>query len=357
MTAIARRLRRHWLLLLQAAVLAAIAVSIATPMLASDDRPIAVVLDTSLSMGALHDGTSRIELARTRVASLLEGVRRDTRVRLITADSEPHLLGEFRATDPSLGEALGAVQVTDAAADLRAAVQYARAGDRLPRRIYVFSDGDSSQVAGEPDVEWSIIGQTTNNLAITDLSSRRIPARSAATQVLITVRNYGATEASATLTLSREGAEVARNQVRLLPRASSAVAIMLQEILAQDVITARLEVDDALKSDNVRAVVVPSPSRIRVLLAGGSYFLEKALSTYPDVELSRKDTAGPYRPCGLQWLPESPARRSRRSFHPAAAASPTGTSCLDERSCRSPSGAGIGDRWHQCGDARRPATA
>jgi hypothetical protein len=294
-TPMARRLRRYWLQLLQAAVLAAIAISIATPMLASDDRPIAVVLDTSLSMGARHDGTSRIELARARVASLLKRVRSDTRVRLIAADSEPHLLGEFRATDPSLGRALGAVRVTDAAADLRAAVQYARAGDRSPRRIYVFSDGDSSQVAGEPDVEWSIIGQTTDNLAITGLSSRRIPARPASTQLLITVSNYGATEAGATLTLSREGVEVARDQVRLLPRASSAVAIMLQEILGQDVITARLEVDDALNSDNGRAIVVPPASRIRVVLLGGSsQFLEKALSTHPDVELAPKNAASPY---------------------------------------------------------------
>src|SRR5688572_23139736 len=56
--ALARRLRRHWLVIVQAAFLAAVALAIAQPIVASHPRTVAVILDRSVSMGAREDAAT-----------------------------------------------------------------------------------------------------------------------------------------------------------------------------------------------------------------------------------------------------------------------------------------------------------
>src|SRR5688572_3518420 len=57
---LARRIRRHWLALLQAAIAAAIALAIARPLVTSRAPIVAVVVDTSLSMSATSGGPTRL---------------------------------------------------------------------------------------------------------------------------------------------------------------------------------------------------------------------------------------------------------------------------------------------------------
>src|SRR5687768_10389508 len=59
-TALARRVRRHWLIIVQAAFLAAVALAIAQPIVASNPRTVAIVLDRSISMGARRSEERRV---------------------------------------------------------------------------------------------------------------------------------------------------------------------------------------------------------------------------------------------------------------------------------------------------------
>src|SRR5687768_16893948 len=136
-TALARRLRRHWLVIVQAAFLAAVALAIAQPIVATHPRTVAIVLDRSVSMGAREDGATRFDLARADALSAVQRMPGNTRVRLITADANPQVVGEFDASDRALSVALDALQITDGAADVPAALDHARAADAPPQRVYV----------------------------------------------------------------------------------------------------------------------------------------------------------------------------------------------------------------------------
>ena len=288
-TALARRVRRHWLSILQAAFLSVIVIAMATPLVPRA-APVAVILDASLSMGARHgaqpDGATRFDAARAEATALLERLPRSSRVRLVVAGPQPRTSGHFEASAAAARAAIDAAQPTGAAADLSAAIQHARAADEPPQRIYVFSDADASLVAGasSADVEWSTVGAPVANAAITHLNARALEERPDRLQVIVSVANYGDTAVHAPLLLAQADGAVGRQPIAVPPRGRTTHAFMADNV--PGVLTARLEHEDALSSDNVRSLVAAGPSQTRVLLVGdGSPFVRQALTAHPDIVL------------------------------------------------------------------------
>src|SRR5689334_19499733 len=66
---LARRVRRHWLAVLQMVIAAAIVVAAARPLWSWSAGIAAVVVDTSLSMSARSGGTTRLALATARATA------------------------------------------------------------------------------------------------------------------------------------------------------------------------------------------------------------------------------------------------------------------------------------------------
>ena len=287
-TALARRLRRHWLVIVQAAFLAAVALAIAQPIVASHPRTVAVILDRSISMGARQDSATRFDLAKADALSVVQQLRGNTRVRLITADADPHVIGEFDASDRAIAGALEALGPTDGPADLPAALDHARAADVPPQRLFVFTDADAPQPASpSADVEWRKVGRPADNVAITGLSTRRLPMNR--TQVLVSMSNHGTAAVTADVTLSRERSELARETVTLPPGSDLASSFTVDE--ASGVLTATLEHDDALAADNLRRLALSGASTISVLVsARNDSFLQKALSVYRGVRIVESES-------------------------------------------------------------------
>jgi Mg-chelatase subunit ChlD len=139
---------------------------------------------------------------------------------------------------------------------------------------------------------WARVGTAVDNAAIDRVSARQI-ARSSATEVLVTVANHGTTALSGRLSLRAGIVEIGRQTVSLPPAGSTAVSFTVPS--SHGVLTARLDVQDALTADNSRSLVVVPPSRIRVLLIdrGGGEFIQQALLAHPDVALTRDDGQKP----------------------------------------------------------------
>jgi hypothetical protein len=233
----------------------------------------------------------RFDLAKADALSVVQRLPGNTRVRFIVADSVPYVIGDFNASDGAILDAISSARVTDAADDLLAAIELARAADIPPQRIYVFSDADPTQLRNQAaaDVEWAMVGQPADNAAITGLSARRLPATHR-TQVLVSIANYGAAAVTATLTLARDRSEIARQELTLVPDSDSALSLTLDD--ADGVLIASLEHADALSADNVRHLVVPEPSTVNVLITRrDSSFLQKALSVNQEISIVESESA------------------------------------------------------------------
>ncbi|OFW31514.1 MAG: hypothetical protein A3H97_03260 [Acidobacteria bacterium RIFCSPLOWO2_02_FULL_65_29] len=279
-----RRLRRDWLaVFMQSAFLLLLIGSLARPTLSTRGSRVTVIVDLSASMGARHGGATRLDTAKDRIAGLVATLPRRTRVRLIGAHAVAELVGEFTASDPALERALRELRVSDAAGAIATVVEDTRA--LQPAAIYVVSDmpRPATGSASAPGVDWTVVGDAADNVAIATLSLGDPLSIGQVVEVLLSVRNYGSEAVTTTVTIEQKGAVVRREPVTVASRSVAALVTTIENL--PGIVTARLDVNDALAADNTRAVVVPGSGPIRVRLIAASYFVERALSVHPGVSV------------------------------------------------------------------------
>jgi hypothetical protein len=278
--------RDYTALLVQSLFVLLVVAALAAPMLDSDGRRVAIVVDVSASMGARSGATNRLTAAKAQAAALVATLPRATRVQLIAAHAIPEAVGEFTVPDGALAAAIQALAATDTGAALDRAIGRARA--LQPAAIYVFSDVAPPADVRNPTslLRWTSAGDPADNVAITNLS---LGSRSRARDdidVLVSLRNYGATGVETAVVLEQDGALVGRDAVEMAPMSGADLVMTVRN--AAGVVTARLDADDALAADNTRRLLVPEPS-IRVRLLSASYFVEQALSVHPRVSIVTRE--------------------------------------------------------------------
>jgi hypothetical protein len=280
-SALTRRFRRHWLFVLQALVLVALILAIARPLMSIGVRA-AVIIDVSLSMSA-RDGTrTRLDEAKARADSFIRELPWGARVRVITAGASPRDLGEFRASDAGLARTLDAIRPSVESSDLAAAIQLARSVSTPPGHIEVLSDLSSPSPPGpSSDIGWSVIGKPADNVAVTALGVSRTAGTAHA---LLSVTNYSNAVASRAVVLEQGDRALTRERIEIPPGRTQTVSVLSG--IADGTLTARIDGDDALPEDDQRQVNVTPLRRLRVLLTGGGFFLEQALRSHPDVDVT-----------------------------------------------------------------------
>ena len=159
-----RKVRRRWSAVLQAAVLALVAVALARPAMTWTAPPIAVVIDVSASMGARADGATRLSLASQVAQRELEAMPSSTHVSIIAAADAPRAVGVFSAGDPKARLAVGELETTSGGADLQSALDLAASSGAS--RAIVITD---RQVPAARAVRVLKVGQPTDNVAVTNV--------------------------------------------------------------------------------------------------------------------------------------------------------------------------------------------
>ena len=278
-SALSRRLRRHWLLILRAAFVAVVVIALARPLIPFGGQHIAIVLDVSMSMGADDGSATRLETAKARAVSLVRDLPRGGHATIWLAGSDVTALGEFPRSDSSLERALQSVRATDASADLDVAVEQARTADPTVSRIYVVSDGAPPDTQ---DVGWVPVGARAENASITAMEARR-NVRDGTVALLAAVRNHGTTSMSGDLVITHAASVLARRTLHLPAVRESSVVFELPDL--EGVVVARLEAADALAADNVRFTIVAPATPLRARLIGRSHWVEQALAAYPNVTI------------------------------------------------------------------------
>jgi hypothetical protein len=270
-------LRRHRLLILQCAIVAALVTAIARPLLPARAGYVGIVIDVSMSMGARDGETTRLDRAKERAIALSGSLPFGTRAHIWLAASDLVSLGTFARGDQALAAALGRVEATHATTDLADAIQRARA--RLPAagRIYVITDTRPTSAA---NVSWFQVGAFVDNVAVTNLAARRQP--SGEIELVVSASNYGASPHDADIAVTVDGVVLATRRLSVPARGVATASIDLPASVA-GVATARLQVEDALAADDVRSVALPAVSRLRVLNLVANRYVEQALAADPNI--------------------------------------------------------------------------
>jgi Ca-activated chloride channel family protein len=276
-SALSRRLRRHWLLLLQAAFVAVVVVTLARPLISFGGQRSVIVLDLSMSMGALDGPVTRLDTAKAQTLSLVQNLPLGGRATIWLAGADVAVLGEFGRADASLESELQPLRATDAATDLDLAIEKARSADPDASRVHVVSD---TAPPDKPGVSWVPVGVPADNAAITAIAARR-SAPGGPVAILVAVRNFGAAAVASEVVIMRAASVLARRSLTLPAGAESNVVVEVPDV--DGVVGARLELADALAADNTRFTIVAPATPLRALLIGRNHWLEQALAVHRDV--------------------------------------------------------------------------
>lgn len=273
-------LRRNLLLILQAVALAAVVLALAGPMLLTRSATIAIVVDTSASMGARDGAGTRLDSAKRAILERAGSLPFGSRVRLLTAGHRVTTVGEFSASSAALRAAVDGLRATARTAALLDGVAAARAANA--ENIVVISDGDRKEKAA--GTEWIVVGSPQVNAAIGAMAIRHLAPSPLDAELLIVVQNYGV-KGEATLLVRDEQRELYRRTFSFRgDEREHRLTIPLER--PRGLLTASIRADDGLAADDTRYVLARARPRTPVtLVTRDGYFLQRALAANPAVDL------------------------------------------------------------------------
>lgn len=288
-----QRLRFSVLLLIQLLVLALLVIAIARPLRKTqglNGRATVVVIDASASMTANDAQPSRFEIARKRVASIIDTMDVGDRLALIEAGAFTRVAFPLSNDKVIMRSSLAKLIPSNTACDVGEALRLAGAlvGQREGGRIVVLSDGAFVPVtnfsAGKAEIVYESFGFSGRNLGITAIDSAETPG---GTQLFVGVRNYDVAPMKSTLSLYADGKITdARN---IVVPARQTLGQTLSVPPAARKVDARLVAQgDILKADDSATLYLKGAGSVRILLVSpGNLFLERALALEPNVRLDR----------------------------------------------------------------------
>ena len=314
-SALLRRLRRLWSLLLALLFAALLALAAADPRREdpAEARSIVLLVDTSASMEATDVAPAPSRLARAVELALgyVDGMRAADAAMVVRVDGQAAPVTPFTRDRDALREALRGLRATDTRADFAAALSLAGAAlAGLPRpALAVFGDlairGESA--LGLPDLSkrgvavalFGVGSGAGRNAGITAFSVRRYLADRTAFEVFGSVRSFSTAPLRVAVRLYLDGAQVGERHLELPP--GETVPLVVEDVTVGDAahdgrLSARLALEDGttddLPADDVAYAVVPPHAKVRALVAGReNLFLEAALVVGESVAYDHVDCA------------------------------------------------------------------
>jgi hypothetical protein len=193
---------RYWLsLLAQLLILALLVLAIADPILSwqtKGARRVVLIMDVSASMQAFDKATTRFDSAKQAAQRVLDGVREQDQVAILTAGTQPEVVLGMGNHVPSLRRAIHDLQPVDTPANLGSAVELADQllGDAPNGQVIVFTDQanpKNTKSDNEPKkataVEYRAFGSNASNVGITQFQTRRSMVDAVGYELLVEVRN------------------------------------------------------------------------------------------------------------------------------------------------------------------------
>lgn len=247
------------------------------------------VVDASASMSADDVRPSRFAAAVAQVQRAVETKPRATRVAIIEAGSSARIVSGLTEDEGALLRSVRALRPSDAAGDMGEALRLASAIVRnQPRgKIVLLSDGVFEDIEDfsldGATLAFSPIGRLAPNVFFEAFAAGGTPSGDG---VLVSINGTYSDSITVPLSIRGDGQLIARLNADLQPgRAWTRTLPLTRDVTRLE---ARIELEDALASDNIALALGPDRRAIKTLLVSeGNLFLERALNLDPRVTLDR----------------------------------------------------------------------
>ncbi|MDP8243827.1 MAG: VWA domain-containing protein [Candidatus Hinthialibacter antarcticus] len=303
-----QKLKRSLLLYLQLLIMALLALAIARPVLELGGlrgQSFVVLIDQSASMNANDVRPSRLDEAKKLAIDLVNDMSMGDRMMVASFSSNAQVITPFERNKSVLRNVIQKIRATENPTDLKEAIKIAQSASELQTNleVVIFSDGGFEP----PDVEslegmkvrYIPIGQSADNIGITDLVVRRDFSLQQSYQVLVGVQNSGSIEKTVFVELLGQGHKVVAGEedehqheeseepeeILLDAREVTLAPGAHESLLFKDpgnfteVLRVRVDNDDPLPNDNQAWAVIQGEAYLDVLLVTvNNPYLERALN-------------------------------------------------------------------------------
>ena len=292
-----QKLRRNWLLIIQLFLLALVVFALIRPYFSgkSDSgRFVVVILDVSASMQATDVSLNRFDQAKNAVSKMIDGMHDSDEMVLILSGGVTEVRQSPTSVKSVLRKALDQARVTDSPTRLLDAIKLAQnlSRNRPKVEVHLFSDGISSDLnefeLQDLNLVYHRLGEDGDNLGIVSLEVRPHPEQSGHQSIFATIGNFSTNTISSDVALFFNDQMVGNRRVTVTPTNTASLVFTSNQSL-NGVFKMRLEEDDAFHVDNVGFAMGLARSNMEVLLVTeGNVFLEKAIRSIPEVNLTVK---------------------------------------------------------------------
>ena len=303
-----QRLRNSLLLPLQILFLLVVVGGVARPALRQlgglSEQSI-IIIDTSASMGSTDIGETRLDVAKAEALKLINQLGANGQMMIMdTSRPSYNIRQAFTSDKEKLRQAIENLSVKHTDPALKAVFD----------SVAVYAGVPGAQMALNPDAVGIVfisdnfrmlpdavnlaqlqkisLGDRSENVAIVQFSVTRALTPPNQYQVLVGVQSFADTPKEFQVQLGIEGKSFFEDKsVILPPRETTSILFSLDddERFYGQVVTARLDIDDDLSTDNVAAAILHPPPRWKVLLVSDRNQppLTAILKTDPHVSLNQ----------------------------------------------------------------------
>lgn len=283
-SALFKRLRDVFSLLLMALAFAAIAFALAEPDFAGDERKdLLIVVDHSASMSAKDGTTTRLEKAKKRARDLIAGMNGTQRAAVASFAEVTRMLEHPTRHRKALLEAVDAIQPTELPSRVEA-LRALQPGDEWMKdtRVLLITDGCLDLPDRLPNLEVLRITDSAKNIGIARADLRSVPGGPARLGLFILPVSSFAEPVKTDITLMHVDSNklVKIIPVTLQPGENPAITLTLDDA-PTGCWKATLGLEDALETDNTAFLCVPPRQPVPVaVLADDTFFFQNAVSAF-----------------------------------------------------------------------------
>lgn len=283
-SALFKRLRDVFSLLLMALAFAAIAFALAEPDFAGDERKdLLIVVDHSASMSAKDGATTRLDKAKKRARDLIAGMNGTQRAAVASFAEVTRMLEHPTRHRKALLEAVDSILPTELPSRVEA-LRALQPGDEWMKdtRVLLITDGCLDAPDRLPGVEVLRITDSAKNIGIARADLRSVPGGPARLGLFILPVSSFTEPVKTDITLTHVDSNrlVKIIPVTLSPGENAAVTLIMEDAPSGSW-KATLGLEDALESDNIAFLYVPPRRPVPVgVLADDPFFFQNAVSAF-----------------------------------------------------------------------------
>ncbi len=284
-SALFKKLRDHWSLLLMMLAFAAIAFALAEPDFAGDERKdLLIVVDHSASMSALDSkGNSRLASAKKRARDLIAALNGSQRAAVASFSDHTEMRAHVTRHRKSLLDAVDGIQPTELPSRVNAIKSLQPGTEWMENtRVILITDGCLDAAVEMPQVELLLVGDDRPNAGLARADLRPVPGGvNRMGLFLVPVSSFpDGTKADVLLRHEDSSQLIKVIPLTLANGENPAVTLLLDDAPAGRW-TASLSLEDALATDNTVYLSVPAREPVPVgILADDPYFLQHVVGAF-----------------------------------------------------------------------------